>query len=265
MSSLPPTDNESQLQLWTLATLEVLVGFFALLSVVAGRASAGAKIGGVLLVLAYITLAMVEDFTPLYYSGGYVFLFVDSSLYGLLYLGWAVSRPFRGPGYFGILILIALEFVSYYLSPAIYNAAGQAGLILIALVNALFVLAVIGFSGLFERQSSAQPVLAGAALDGASNGKARASFALALSAIGVNVVSRLIPTGLGTAISIAALGMLVAAIVMGHLARREIRVTNQRGAGMALAGLLIGYIILGIDVAIIVASLVAIAAITSAY
>jgi hypothetical protein len=65
MSSLPPTSNESDLQRTVLATLEVFVGFFALLGTVAGRASARAKVGGVLFALGYITLAMIEDFTTI--------------------------------------------------------------------------------------------------------------------------------------------------------------------------------------------------------
>lgn len=40
----------------------------------------------------------------------------------------------------------------------------------------------------------------------------------------------------------------IAAIVLGHIARSQIRRTGQQGAGMALAGLILGYIGLGLTV-----------------
>ncbi|MPZ27197.1 MAG: DUF4190 domain-containing protein [Micromonosporaceae bacterium] len=39
-----------------------------------------------------------------------------------------------------------------------------------------------------------------------------------------------------------------AAIVLGHIARRQIRETGEEGDGMALAGLIVGYIFTGISV-----------------
>jgi Domain of unknown function (DUF1707)/Domain of unknown function (DUF4190) len=36
--------------------------------------------------------------------------------------------------------------------------------------------------------------------------------------------------------------LLIPGVIMGHIAREQIRTRNQRGAGMALAGLVIGYL-----------------------
>ena len=261
MSMLPPTTNEYELQNGVGATLECFVGFFALLAAVTGRASGGAKLGGALLALGYITLAMLDDFTRLFYTTVNPEL-ASSTIMLLLFLSWAVSRSFRGPGYFGILVLIALEFADVYIVPTVYSSAGTAAAILIALIGCVLVLATVGLSVLFERRGAAQAtihsaVIAGpvpVAIDGPSSGKARASLTMALIALGLNMLSRLVPSGLGIAISICALGLLTAAIVVGHLARREIRVTGQRGAGLALAGMLIGYIVFGIDIALILAA-----------
>jgi hypothetical protein len=261
MSMLPPTGNEYELQNGVGATLECLVGSFALLAAVTGRASGGAKFGGALLALGYITLAMLDDFTGLFYNTTVTLELAGSMSMLLLFLSWAVSRPFRGPGYFGVLVLIALEFADAYIVPAVYGSAGTSATILIALIGCVLVLATVGLAVLFERGRSAQETIGSAVIagpvpvtiDGPSSGKARASLTMALIALGLNVLSRLVPYGLGITISILALGLLIAAIIVGHLARRDIRTTGQRGAGLALAGMLIGYIVLAIDVAVILA------------
>ncbi len=86
-----------------------------------------------------------------------------------------------------------------------------------------------------------------------SNGKARASLTMALIGFALNALSTLLPSGVDVAITVCAVGLLIAAIVVGHLARREIRATGQRGAGLALAGMLIGYIIFVISIAALLA------------
>lgn len=265
LSVLPSTSNAFDVQRNTLSTLQIVIGFFALLAAVAGKASGGSKVGGALFALGYVILAMIENFTPLVSGVSYAYNFVDATLYLLLFLSWGVSRPFRGPGYFGILILIALEFVNFYTTNALYRSAGTTATIWVTLVTVVLVLGVVGFSALLERQTSIPSIAVPAQMGGPSNGKARSSLTLALGAIGVNIVSRLISGQLGIAISVCALGMLIAAIIVGHLARREIRVTNQRGRGLALTGLLIGYICLGINAAIILVAVVAFVAIGSNY
>ena len=267
MSALPPTDNEYALQNGIGATLEVFTGFFALLAAVAGPARGGARWGGAILALGYITLAMIDDFTRFFYASTLTLEFGGSFVVLLLFLSWAVSRPFRGPGYFGILVFAALEFADALLVPAVYGAGGGGAQILIALIGCAFTLGLVALSALFERSrpnlySGAQPATL---VGGAPNGKARASLALSLTALGLNALSNLIFRNLGLAISIIALILLVVAIILGHLARREIRLTGQRGGGMALAGMLIGYIVLGLDLTIIIVSLVAVAAITSSF
>jgi hypothetical protein len=51
----------------------------------------------------------------------------------------------------------------------------------------------------------------------------------------------------------------IAAVILGHMARRRIRETGEQGDGMAVAGLVLGYI--GIVLAILLALLVVVAAV----
>jgi hypothetical protein len=263
LSMLPPTGDEIDLQRYTLAALEVFVGLFALLSAVAGKASSGAKLGGVLFALGFIALTLTEEFTTALYSVAIGYRLADTTVYLLLFLCWAVSRPFRGPGYFGIIVLIVFEFAQTYIATGIYNSAGSSASMLIALIDVVLVLATVAFSGLLERRPAMQPVVRVIAMEGPPNGKAQASLTFALIALALNALSQFIPHQIGLAFSFFAIGLLVAAIVVGHLARREIRTTNQRGAGRALAGLLIGYIVLGIDVALLLASALLIGALVT--
>ena len=53
----------------------------------------------------------------------------------------------------------------------------------------------------------------------------------------------------------------IPAVVLGHIARRQIRQTGEQGAGMALAGLILGYVGLGLSViAVILIALLVVAA-----
>jgi hypothetical protein len=46
--------------------------------------------------------------------------------------------------------------------------------------------------------------------------------------------------------------LAIAAVITGHMARRRIRVTGEQGAGMALAGLIIGYVGIALSVLAII-------------
>src|SRR5215471_14987108 len=52
----------------------------------------------------------------------------------------------------------------------------------------------------------------------------------------------------------------IPAVVLGHMSRRQIRQTGEQGAGMALAGLVLGYIGIGLAALIAIAVVIAIAA-----
>jgi Domain of unknown function (DUF4190) len=52
----------------------------------------------------------------------------------------------------------------------------------------------------------------------------------------------------------------IPAVVLGHMARRQIRQTGEAGDGMALAGLILGYIGLVLSIAGIIAVIAVIAA-----
>lgn len=51
----------------------------------------------------------------------------------------------------------------------------------------------------------------------------------------------------------------IPAIILGHMARRQIRQTGEQGDGMALAGLILGYIGLVVTVLVVIFVIVAVA------
>ena len=55
----------------------------------------------------------------------------------------------------------------------------------------------------------------------------------------------------------------IPAVVCGHMARSQIRRTREQGAGMALAGLILGWIGVGFTVLVAVAAIAIIAAVSS--
>jgi hypothetical protein len=66
----------------------------------------------------------------------------------------------------------------------------------------------------------------------------------------------------GLAIASLVLGVIggsVLAIVLGHIARKQIRTTGQNGGGMALAGLILGYITLAVEIVLLITLLGALA------
>jgi hypothetical protein len=256
---LPPTGNEFELQRDALATLQVFTGLFALLSALPGVANSGAKFGGVLFALGYIALTMTEDFTAVLYQSQFEFYFWDVVGFLLLFLCWAVTRPFRGPGYLGIVFIVIFETATVYIALGLEESGAQFAVLWNSLIEIVLVLAAIGFTALFERRTIASPAAGITVGDGSVNAKARTSLTLAMVAIGLNIISRLVPYDLGLVLSIFALALLVTAIVVGHIARREIRTTHQRGSGMAAVGLVIGYVILGLDLALIVFAVGAVA------
>ncbi len=55
----------------------------------------------------------------------------------------------------------------------------------------------------------------------------------------------------------------IPAVVCGHMARSQIRRTGEQGAGMALAGLILGWIGVGFTVLVVIAAIAIVAAVSS--
>ena len=55
----------------------------------------------------------------------------------------------------------------------------------------------------------------------------------------------------------------IPAVVCGHVARNQIRRTGEQGAGMALAGLILGWIGVGFTVLVVIAAILLVAAVSS--
>ena len=61
------------------------------------------------------------------------------------------------------------------------------------------------------------------------------------------------------------LGVHLAGIICGHIALNQIKTTGEGGRGLALAGLIIGYIFMAIVIVIVLGLIAAIAGSTSSY
>jgi hypothetical protein len=61
------------------------------------------------------------------------------------------------------------------------------------------------------------------------------------------------------------LGVHLAGIICGHIALNQIKTTGEGGRGLALAGLIIGYIFMAIVIVIVLGLVAAIAGSTSSY
>ncbi len=55
----------------------------------------------------------------------------------------------------------------------------------------------------------------------------------------------------------------IPAVVCGHVARNQIRRTGEQGAGMALAGLILGWIGVGFTVLVVIIAVLAVVAVSS--
>jgi hypothetical protein len=124
-----------------------LAGFFSFVAALAGRASATGKLVGALLALVYIGLTIyllyggVQDFT------GYTNYLLIALAYFSMFLSWGLGRPFRGPGYFGLLILLFVGFLDALVIFIPGVASNYAGIVAIETITfALSVSLVVGLS-----------------------------------------------------------------------------------------------------------------------
>jgi hypothetical protein len=137
-----------------------------------------------------------------------------------------------------LLALGLLWVVAYYLSMGAFPLFGLGGLNLLAGLVLILGGAGLAIAGFLARTSAPSGPgtanLQAAEQSGGTNGFAIASLVIAI-------------TG----------GGAVLAIVFGHIARSQIRRTGERGVGMALAGLIIGYVTIGLALAAALALVIA--------
>jgi hypothetical protein len=135
-----------------------LTALFVLLGAVTGNADSGGKTGAVILSIGYFVVAGIILPWVALPIGQWGYWAVETFGLLLLFLAWGVSRPFRGPGYAGIAVLIVAALIAEWSQTGFYSAMGlyaQAGL-LSAVVRIACFLAVVGLSIAFEGRKSVE-------------------------------------------------------------------------------------------------------------
>ncbi len=148
---------------------------------------------------------------------------------------WGLVARFRGAGYwaFALLALLAGVWTGLMLVPYV----SIVGSIVTVVYWVPATLGVVAFARAQEARSAARAVEPGRA--GESFSGARGTNGLAL-----------------TSLILSLLGASLIAVILGHIARSQIRRTGENGAGMALAGLIIGYVSLSLALVVSIVALV---------
>lgn len=157
----------------------------------------------------------------------------------LFFLAWAVAWPLRGAGYAAVAVLVllsiaarAVPFVALFGGPVTFLALAN------VVVPALAIVLALVWSRASERRRVRQA--AGGALAANSSGVGHGYPAV----VATNTMAVL---SLVFAFVFSLLG-----VIFGHVALAQIRHTGERGRGLAVAGLVIGYVAVASAIAIVV-------------
>lgn len=93
------------------AGIVLLVGVASIVVAVTSTASMGKKLTGSLLGLVFIGIGVGAAVAPWTFLAVEQFAPVHVLLLVLLFFAWAIPRPFRGPGYFSLLVGVPVLFI----------------------------------------------------------------------------------------------------------------------------------------------------------
>ena len=212
----------------------VVVGLSMILVVFTSTASLGRRVTGGLLGLAFVGIGVPTAIDPFAVFWHPQFNPTHLLLVLLLFFAWAISRPFRGPGYFSLLVggpvLLVLLALSY-----VQNFGWQFGLGPEVVQTIFWVLAVgaillsLWVAVWFEARPPRVTPSASGGYASAQGQPAAAGYAPRTN----------VPAVISLVFGI--LGGSVVAIVLGHIGVSQTRRTGEGGRGMAIAGLVLGY------------------------
>lgn len=148
---------------------------------------------------------------------------------------WGIVAKFRGAGYwaFALMALLAGVWTGLTLVPYV----SIVGSIVAVVFWVPATLGVVAFARAQEARSASiatVPPISDAPLAGVRGTNGLALTSLILSILGASLI----------------------AVILGHIARSQIRRTGENGAGMALAGLIIGYVSLSLAIIVSIVALV---------
>lgn len=227
--------------LWLVSGISATIAGFT------SRTTAGRRVGGGLLGVLYLLLLLLAFLGG--FSGTYWLSYGTILAPLALFFSWAIARPFRGPGYFALLIGIAVSALGFavgLIPPVQYNYVLSAviGLLVGVVATVVTVASAVGFEEHARLRALPMPV--------AVAGAPTAAFAPYGYAGPPGYPVR--PTN-GLAVASLILGIVgggVIAVILGHVAKSQIRRTGEAGDGMATAGLILGYFWLVIGLILII-------------
>jgi hypothetical protein len=220
--------------------ISVVVGFFMLLAAAVGRAPSAGIAVGILLAIAYPGATALSIFILGPTSTSDVAYVAQAVIPpAVLFLCWGAGRPFRGGGYAGILVLVVVSILRSNVSPVLANTPlmYEAMWMLASAIGLVVVVqSSLGFDG--ARLGSPR-----------TNVAARASLILVLSTFLLNSVAGSLGAA-GIAAIVMVIAMLLLAIVLGHVGYITAGRRCERGRGLAVTALLLGYLVATATIAV---------------
>jgi hypothetical protein len=206
--------------------------------------------------------AVIHIFAPATAFGDWLFAIC-------LFVSWALSARFRGFGYFGLGIGIVLSWLLSAVQPAlsntVFSAVGAVGYDILGMVfEVLEIVAAVGSAIAFERLqarraanprpsappsglSTQPPIQYSYPVQPAAQSLAPAGVVgmpyqpVASYGPGFGYAQR--TNGFAVAsLILGLLGISLLAIIFGHVAISQIRRSGERGSGLAVTGLVFGYL-----------------------
>lgn len=195
-------------------------------AIITGR-TVGRKVGGAALGLAAAAVVMVP-----FYGGPYFAI-------PLAVLAWMVATHRSGLVALAVPVIIGLEFLQLAVPLSVFDYDWLMWAGVLSLMNVVGIVLGVAFAVWMDRLRARPRALAAVratelrANSPAPTGDAARTNTLAVLALVLSLV-----------------GMSLVSIVLGHLAKSQIRRTGEQGNGLATAGLIIGYITLAISMVV---------------
>ena len=211
----------------------VVAGLSMILVVFTSTASLGRRVTGGLLGLAFVGIGVptaIDPFAFVQFFFGY-FNSIHLLLVLLLFFAWSISRPFRGPGYFSLLVGVPVLFALGYV-PDFGWRFGLGSEVVRTIFWVLAVGAILLSLWVAVWFEARPPRVTPSASGGYASAQGQPGAAGYAPRTNVPAVISLV---------FGILGGSVVAIVLGHISLSQTRRTGEGGRRMAIAGLVLGY------------------------
>jgi len=205
---------------WLLLTAVVLS---AIVAAAVGHISAGAKVGAIFQAIAFGLLSGIPGSGGWYYGSPF-FWAVGYAALAALFISWALWTGLRGRAYWGLLIGAGLYAILPFGTLLFArNMPYQAYSFVYVLLWSVVVLASVLIARALHRSAPVRSPAANKHVVAGSPSERTNTLAILSLVFGI-------------------LTTVVVPIVLGHIAKAQIRRTGEGGNGMATAGLVLGYI-----------------------